>query len=143
MLHGVQRNAVDSRHTKYDSSSFQAAVILARNSYSVSLENGRNICLDAALSGLILLPPSCFSNKTGLKTSEDAACQIPDIITARSKFQGGGNENKHLFYPNVTLLLLFLLPIFTVPNPAPVLNSVPYITSPKPHYIRHHKSDKH
>jgi hypothetical protein len=89
------------------------------------------------------LPPSCFSDKTGLKTSEDAACQIPDIITARRNFQGGGNKNKHLFYPNVTLLLLFLLPIFTVPNPTSVLNSVPYIMSPKPHYLRNHKSDKH
>jgi hypothetical protein len=54
MLHGVQRNAVDLRHTKYDRSSFQAAVTLARISCSVSLENGRKICLDAALSGLIL-----------------------------------------------------------------------------------------
>ena len=62
MLHGVQRNAVDLRHTKYDSSSFQAAVMLARISCSVSLENGRNICLDAALSGLIL-PPSCLATK--------------------------------------------------------------------------------
>jgi hypothetical protein len=111
--------------------------MLARIPCSMSLENGRNICLDAALSGLIL-PPSCFRDKTGLKTSEDAACQMPDIIAARRNFQGGGNKNKHLFYPNVTLLLLFLLPIFTVPNPASVLNSVPYITSPKPHYLRHH-----
>jgi len=106
--------------------------MLARISCGVSLENGRNICLDAALSGLIL-PPSCFSDKAGLKTSEDGACQIPDIITARRDFQGGGNKNKHLFYPNVTLLLLFLLPIFTVPNSASVLNSVPlYYVSKTP-----------
>jgi hypothetical protein len=99
---------------------------------------GISALMQAALSGLIQ-PPSCFSDKTGLKTSEDVACQIPDIMTARRNSQDGGNKNKHLFYPNVTLLLLFLLPIFTVLNPASVLNSVPYITSPKPHHLRHHK----
>ena len=94
-----------------------------------------SIRLDAALSGLIL-PPSCFSDKTGLKTSEDAACQIPDIIAARrgaARLPGRRKQNKHLFYPNVTLLLLFLLPIFNVPNTASVLY---YVT--KPHYLRHH-----